>query len=70
VSVPFGVGYAVPGYPLDVERERVGMSEVDEQRGDSEIGKCHVCGSEFSSQEELSKHLMDVHGEDLLPDEA
>ena len=44
------------------------MSEVDEQRGDSEIGKCHVCGSEFLSQEELSKHLMDVHGEDLLPE--
>jgi hypothetical protein len=44
------------------------MSEVDEQRGDGELGNCHVCGREFSSQEELSKHLMDVHEEDLLPE--
>lgn len=44
------------------------MTEVDEQRGDREIGTCHVCGSEFSSQEDLSKHLMDVHGEDSLPE--
>jgi hypothetical protein len=43
------------------------MGEADEQRGDSEIGTCHVCGSEFPSQEDLSKHLMDAHQEDLLP---
>ena len=43
------------------------MTEVDEQRGDSEVGTCHLCGSEFSSQEELSKHLMDVHEQDVLP---
>jgi Zinc finger, C2H2 type len=44
------------------------MSGVDGQRGGGQIGKCHVCGREFSSQEELSKHLMDVHEEDLLPE--
>ena len=44
------------------------MSEIDEQRGDGEVGRCHVCGSEFTSQEDLSKHLMDAHDEDLLPD--
>ena len=44
------------------------MSEIDEQRGDGEVGLCHVCGSEFASQEELSEHLMDAHDEDLLPD--
>ena len=44
------------------------MSEFEAQSGDGEIGKCHVCGQEFPTQEELSKHLMDVHGEDLLPD--
>ena len=44
------------------------MTEVNEQRGDGEIGKCHLCGSEFSSQEELSKHLMDVHEQDVLPE--
>jgi C2H2-type zinc finger protein len=44
------------------------MSEIDEQRGDGEIGKCHVCGREFPSQDDLSKHLMDEHDEDLLPD--
>jgi C2H2-type zinc finger protein len=46
------------------------MSEIDEQRGDGEIGKCHVCGREFPSQDDLSKHLMDEHDEDLLPDAA
>jgi hypothetical protein len=44
------------------------MSEIDEQRGDGEVGLCHVCGREFASQEELSKHLMDTHDEDVLPD--
>jgi len=43
------------------------MTEVDEQRGDPEVGKCHVCGKEFSSQRELSEHLMAAHDdEDLL----
>jgi hypothetical protein len=44
------------------------MAEVDEQGADGPPAKCHVCGSEFSSEKELSKHLMDIHDEDLLPD--
>ncbi len=39
------------------------MSEVDEQRGDAEVGTCHVCRRTFETQEELSKHLMDEHDE-------
>jgi hypothetical protein len=62
------MAYTLLGYPRRVHRERVGMSEIDEQRGDGEVGRCHVCGSEFASQEDLSKHLMDAHDEDLLPD--
>jgi uncharacterized C2H2 Zn-finger protein len=43
------------------------MTEVDEQGGDPEIGRCHVCGKEFSSQRDLSEHLIDAHDdEDLL----
>ena len=44
------------------------MTEQDEQRGDGEIGVCHVCGQAFDTQLALSKHLMDVHEDDLLPD--
>jgi hypothetical protein len=42
------------------------MGEADEQRGNSEIGTCHVCGEEFASQEDLSKHLMEAHQEELF----
>ena len=42
------------------------MTEQDEQRGDPEVAVCHVCGQEFDTQLALSKHLMDVHGEDVL----
>ena len=42
------------------------MTEQDEQRGDHEVGVCHVCGQEFDTQVALSKHLMDVHEEDVL----
>lgn len=37
------------------------VTERDEQAGDPELGTCHICGQEFGTQEELSKHLMDVH---------
>ena len=43
------------------------MSERDEQRGDPEIGVCHVCGQTFDTQLALSKHLMEVHEDDVLP---
>jgi hypothetical protein len=42
------------------------MSERERQRGDGEVGTCHVCGRTFSTQEDLSKHLMEEHeGEGL-----
>jgi hypothetical protein len=43
------------------------MSEREGQAGDDEIGTCHVCGETFPTQVELSKHLMDVHPDDVLP---
>jgi len=46
------------------------MSEIDEQRGDPEIGTCHICGQTFSTQEALSKHLLEVHPEDGLTEES
>ena len=48
--------------------KEVEMSEVVEQRGDGEISTCHVCGIELPSQEELARHLMEVHQEDVLPE--
>ena len=42
------------------------MTEQDEQLGDHEVGVCHICGQEFDTQVALSKHLMDVHEEDVL----
>jgi hypothetical protein len=46
------------------------MSEREEQSGDKEIGTCHICGRTFSTQEELSKHLMDEHAGERLPEGA
>ena len=43
------------------------MTERDEQRGDPEIGVCHVCGKTFDTQLALSQHLMDEHEDDVLP---
>lgn len=40
------------------------MSEREMQGGDEELGKCHICGRTFPTQEELSQHLMDDHAED------
>jgi hypothetical protein len=42
------------------------VSEVEDQRGDGEIGTCHVCGRTFPTQEALSQHLMDDHEGELL----
>lgn len=44
------------------------MSEMKTQSGDKEIGSCHICGRTFSTQEELSKHLMDEHADEGLPE--
>ena len=44
------------------------MSERTEQEGDGEVGICHICGREFPTQEELSKHLMDDHDGETLAD--
>jgi len=46
------------------------MSEMETQSGDGETGRCHVCGQTFPTQEELSKHLMDVHEGQELPIES
>jgi hypothetical protein len=43
------------------------VTEVEEQRDDEEIATCHMCGQTFSTQVELSQHLMDAHGDDGLP---
>ena len=42
------------------------MTEQDEQRGDPEIGVCHICGRTFDTQLALSLHLMDAHEDDVL----
>jgi len=59
-----------PGQPgKAVEQEgRHRTSEREEQSGDKEIGTCHICGRTFSTQEELSKHLMDEHAGERLPE--
>lgn len=44
------------------------MTEMDAQRGDGEVGTCHICDREFPTQEELSKHLMDDHDAETLAD--
>ena len=42
------------------------MSERERQAGADETGVCHVCGRTFATQEDLSKHLMEDHQEELL----
>jgi uncharacterized C2H2 Zn-finger protein len=42
------------------------VSEREVQGGDGETGECHICGRIFSTQEELSKHLMDDHDDEKL----
>jgi hypothetical protein len=41
----------------------IGVSEGEAQGGDGELGRCHICGATFSTQEKLSQHLMDEHDE-------
>lgn len=58
-------------WPTGKVVEQVGrhrMSEREDQSGDDEIGTCHICGRTFSTQEELSKHLMDEHAGERLPE--
>jgi hypothetical protein len=45
------------------------MTERTEQRGDPEVGVCHVCGQAFDTQLKLSQHLMDEHDGEVLPDQ-
>ena len=42
------------------------MSEADGQRGEGEMATCHMCGQEFPTPEELSKHLMEAHDDEGL----
>lgn len=42
------------------------MSERDTQTGDTETAVCHVCDQRFGTQEELTKHLIDAHPNDLF----
>jgi Zinc finger, C2H2 type len=46
------------------------VSERETQAGDAEVAVCHMCGQTFSSQEMLSKHLMDAHDDEGLVSEG
>jgi hypothetical protein len=61
--------HARQSYNGPSEEGRTAMTERTEQRGDPEVGVCHVCGREFATQLALSQHLMDEHDEELLPDQ-
>jgi hypothetical protein len=43
------------------------IEEANMQSGDGEAAVCHVCNERFETQEDLAKHLMDTHPDDLLP---
>lgn len=45
------------------------MTETDQHTGDGETGLCHICQREFSTQEELSKHLIEAHDDETLADD-
>lgn len=45
------------------------MTETDQHTGDGETGVCHICQREFSTQEELSKHLIEAHDDETLADD-
>jgi hypothetical protein len=57
-----------PDVQLATDEGRHRMSEREDQSGDKEIGTCHICGRTFSTHEELSKHLMDEHAGEGLPE--
>ena len=38
------------------------MREIESQESDDEIGGCHICAQTFSTEEELSRHLLEAHG--------
>jgi hypothetical protein len=40
------------------------MSEMEAELTDTETGRCFGCGQLFSTEEELSTHVMDVHGDE------
>lgn len=42
------------------------MTEQDEQAIDAPPVPCHICQSEFSTQEDLHKHLIEAHDEEAL----
>lgn len=42
------------------------MSDMESQGGDSETGRCHLCGRLLPTEEDLSKHLADEHPDDSL----
>ena len=44
------------------------MTQGQVQPKDGETAVCHVCDERFDTQEELAKHLMDRHPDDLLPE--
>lgn len=46
------------------------MTERTEQRGDPEVGICHICGQEFDTQLALSQHLLREHDGDGLVDQS
>ena len=45
------------------------MTEQDEQTIDPQKAVCHVCQSEFPTQEDLHKHLIEAHGDETLSDD-
>jgi hypothetical protein len=42
------------------------MSERDTQLGDGETAVCHVCEQRFQTQEDLAKHLLRAHPDEVF----
>ena len=47
----------------------VPMTEQDEQTIDPQKAVCHICQSEFPTQEDLHKHLIEAHDDETLSDD-
>jgi hypothetical protein len=45
------------------------MTEQDEQTIDPQKAICHICQSEFPTQEDLHKHLIEAHDDETLSDD-